>query len=109
MNAEETEGESTKKRARVDEDEENKPLVEQNGTGEAESMDPEDDDVQEIKVNVPVVEVADEDDKVESAEADVAEPEPIKESPVTPTKTTPTRGRGGRARGSATRRGRSNR
>lgn len=110
MKTEEIEAGVVEKRARIDEPEENKPVVEQNGTDEPESMVAEDDDVQEVKTEVPVIEVGDDEDKVESVETEVAEPEPVKESPTTPTaKTTPTRGRGGRGRGATARRGRSNR
>jgi hypothetical protein len=130
VNPEETEVEQPEKKARVDEavdeqpekqasvDEEevkDTPVAEQNGTAETvesaepESMDAEDDDLQEIKTDIPVVEIDEDEAKIDSEELDVAEPESVKEA-VPVAKTTPTRGRGGgRGRGSTARRGRSNR
>lgn len=85
-------------------------VAEQNGTAESETVnEADDDDVQEIKVNIPVIEVADEEVAVQAEETDAIDPEPVKETPPPATKTTPTRGRGGgRGRGVA-RRGRSSR
>lgn len=102
-NAVETDGEHTDKKPRLDTEE----VAEQNGT---EAMDgvAEDDEAQEVKDDVPVVEATDEKIKVETEEPQITEPEPVKESPSPVAKTTPTRGRGGRGRGTA-RRGRSSR
>lgn len=102
-NAVETDGEHVDKKARLD----NEEVAEQNGT---ETMDGvvEDDEVQEMKEDVPVIEVADEKTNIETEEPQVIEPEPVKESPSPVAKTTPTRGRGGRGRSTA-RRGRSSR
>lgn len=110
-NTDEVEGEQGEKRPRLDDSAEDKPVSEQNGTKESESVGAaEDDDVQEIKVDVPIIELNDEEIKVK---ADPVVVEPVKESqPATPaTKTTPTRGgRGGaRGRGGVARRGRSSR
>ncbi len=115
----------------MDETEEDKPVVEQNGIVEPESEPMDDENMQEIKSNEicndeskainsedsvvpdPVPVIADTvvaDTVVETKEV-VAEPEsePVKESPAPAIKTTPTRGRGGgRGRGVA-RRGRSSR
>lgn len=114
------EGEQPEKRARVDESAEGTtPVAEQNGTGEPEEgvNADEDNDIQEIKADTPVIEIADEETKVESeeaeetaevAETEPSEAEPIKESPTQTAKTTPTR-RGGRGRGGTARRGRSSR
>ncbi|XP_026807693.1 zinc finger protein on ecdysone puffs-like [Rhopalosiphum maidis] len=129
VNTEETETELPEKKARLDETEEDKPVVEQNGIVEPESEPMDDDNMQEIKSNeicndeskainsedsvVPVPVIADPvatENVVETKEV-VAEPEsePVKESPAPAIKTTPTRGRGGgRGRGVA-RRGRSSR
>lgn len=117
VNTDETEVEQPEKKARLDETEDNTPVVEQNGLDE--SMD---DDVQEIKSDIPIIEVPDEElkaiDSENSVVADtdvkmneVAEPEsePVKETPAPAVKTTPPRGgRGGRGKGVA-RRGRSSR
>lgn len=129
-NTEETvvEGEQAEKRARVDEPQDNTtPVAEQNGTGELEEgmNADENNDIQEVKVDTSVIEIADEGlTKVESeetevaetdvaetdvAETDLTEAEPIRESPAPATKTTPTRNRGGRGRGGTARRGRSSR
>lgn len=114
VNTEDTEGKQPEKRVCLDEPE-NKPVAEQNGTEESETVneadDDDDDDVQEIKADIPVIDVADEEVAVQAEETEVADPEPAKEtqSPAPATKTTPTRGRGGgRGRGMA-RRGRSSR
>jgi len=120
------EEEKPAKCARLDETEEEVKLVaEQNGTEEPEITNAEDNGVQEIKIDVPVIEIVDEEFKVEtvneelkvktedeepkvdSVETDNAEIEPIKESPPA-AKTTSTR-RGGRGRGATARRGRSSR
>ncbi|XP_025425332.1 zinc finger protein on ecdysone puffs-like [Sipha flava] len=116
VNTENTEGEQPEKRVCLNEPENNKPVAEQNGTEESETVneadnDNEDEDVQEIKVDIPVIDVADDEVAVQAEETEVADPEPAKEtqSPTSATKTTPTRGRGGgRGRGVA-RRGRSSR
>ncbi|XP_050546727.1 zinc finger protein on ecdysone puffs-like [Daktulosphaira vitifoliae] len=109
----EVDNEPAEKQARLEENG-NSTFSDQNGTKEI------DDDVQEIKVEVPIVEIMDDDKKNEIEEpATTAEPEtaiesetdPVNEAePVPPpSKTTPTRGRGGaRGRGVA-RRGRSSR
>lgn len=121
VNTEETEVEQPEKKARLDETEDDTSVVEQNGLVEPES-EPMDDDVQEIKTDIPIIEVPDEElkaiDSEDSVVADtdgkineVAEPEsePVKESPAPAVKTTPPRGgRGGRGKGVA-RRGRSSR
>lgn len=123
VNAEETE--APEKKARLDETEEDKPVVEQNGVVEPESEPMDEDNVQEIQSNEESKAINSEDSVVpDSIAADtvsadtvvetkeiIAEPEsePIKESPAPALKTTPTRGRGGgRGRGVA-RRGRSSR
>lgn len=127
VNTEETEIEQQEKKARLDETENDTPVVEQNGIVESQSEPMDDDSVQEIKSDVPIIEVPDEEmktiDSEDSVVADtvvadtdvktneVVEPEPesepVKEAPAA--KTTPPRGgRGGRGRGVA-RRGRSSR
>lgn len=120
------EGEQAEKRARVDEPENITPVAEQNGTEELEESvnADEDSDIQEVKVNTSIIEIADEQHKIESeetevvetdvaetdvAETDMTEAEPIRESPAPATKTTPARNRGGRGRGGTARRGRSSR
>jgi len=127
VNTEVTEIEQPEKKARLDETEDGEPVVEQNGIAEPQS-EPMDDDVQEIKSDVPCIEIPDDELKAINSEdsvvadtvvADpvvkinevVAEPEsePVKETPAPAVKTTPPRGgRGGRGRGVA-RRGRSSR
>lgn len=113
VNTEDNEGELPEKRARLDETENDQSITELNGTETSETIEETvDDDVQEIKVDVPVIEIADEDAKTEvetEVANEVSEPEPTKESSAPVVKTTPTRGRGGRGRGSAARRGRSSR
>jgi len=121
VNTDENEIEQTEKKARLDETENDTPVVEQNGIVEPQSEPMDDDDVQEIKSDVPIIEVPDEETKaIDSEDAVVAdtdvktneivaepESEPVKEAPAV--KTTPPRGgRGGRGRGVA-RRGRSSR
>ncbi|XP_015365367.1 PREDICTED: zinc finger protein on ecdysone puffs-like [Diuraphis noxia] len=122
VNTEATEIEQPEKKARLDETEDGEPVVEQNGIGEPQS-EPMDDDVQEIKSDIPCIEIPDDELKTINSEdsvvADpvvkinevVAEPESesVKEAPAPAVKTTPPRGgRGGRGRGVA-RRGRSSR
>lgn len=111
VNAEDNEGEQPEKRTRLDETEEiDQSITELNGTETSETLDETVDDDIEMKVDLPVVDIANEDAKteVETEEVnEISEPEPTKES--APVKTTPTRGRGGRGRGTATRRGRSSR
>lgn len=108
------------------------PVVDANITAKPEPVvqATEDDDVQEIKVDVPVIEVLDDEvkkessaDEIKNESADVvAEPETLKEEPIfiAPTPPPPVsasviktnspsqRGRGGRGRGMS-RRGRSSR
>lgn len=88
-------------------------MTEQNGTEEETPMEDDTaDDVQLIKDDVPIIEVADDEEiKTDSEKSEVAQPEPAKESPVPVGKVTPTRGRGGARgnRGSTARRGRSSR
>jgi len=123
-----TEIEQPEKKARLDETEEDTSAVEQNGIVELQSESMDDDEIEEIKADVPIIDIADEElkaidsedsliadtvavDSVNKNEEVVAEtePEPAKESPTPAAKTTPTRGRGGgRGRGVA-RRGRSSR
>lgn len=110
------EGGQPEKRARIDETENDQSNTELNGTKISENLDDtveNEDDVQEIKVEVPLIEIGDEEVKSE-VETDVvseaSEPEPVKDSPTPAVvKTTPTRGRGGRGRGTTARRGRSSR
>lgn len=121
VNTEENEIEQPEKKARLDETESGEPVVEQNGISEPQS-EPMDDDVQQIKSDVPAVEIPDEELKAINSEDSVVadtvttsevvvepESEPVKETPAPAVKTTPPRGgRGGRGRGVA-RRGRSSR
>lgn len=113
VNTEVTESEQPEKRICLDESENNKTIAEQNGQEESKTVNEVDEDVvHEAKVDIPVVDVANEEVPVQVAETEVAEPEPVepvKETPPPAVKTTPTRGRGGaRGRGVA-RRGRSSR
>lgn len=136
MITEESEIEQPEKKARLDETEEDKPVVDQNGIIEPQSEPMDDNEVQEVKVDVPIIEIADELKEINTEDSVVADPEiadapvtdtevmdtvvakdevvaepepkPVKESPSPTAKTTPTRGRGGRGRGVA-RRGRSSR
>lgn len=126
MNTEATEIEQPEKKARFDETADGES-VEQNGISEPQS-EPMDDDVQEIKSDIPCIEIPDDElkainsedsvvantvvaDPVDKIDEVVAEPESesVKETPAPAVKTTPPRGgRGGRGRGVA-RRGRSSR
>lgn len=122
LSIKETSSGRPEKRARMDTTVE-KPVADANTTAKTESVVnvAEDDDVQEIKVDVPIIEVQDDDNKNESA--NVAKPEIFKDfsvpappppapasvpASVIKTNSPSPRGRGGRGRGMS-RRGRSSR